>query len=90
MKSVTKIQFTDDNGVKFFGDGPLRLLRTVEKTGSLRAAALEMEMSYSKACKLVKQAEANLGFTLTTRSTGGKDGGGSVLTPEGKRWIMFF
>lgn len=87
MKSVTKIQFTDDNGVKFFGDGPLRLLRTVEKTGSLRAAALEMEMSYSKACKLVKQAEANLGFPLTTRSTGGKDGGGSVLTPEGKRWL---
>ncbi len=87
MKAVTKIQFTDDNGNKFFGEGPFRLLRSVEKTGSLRSAAMEMEMAYSKASKLLKQAEANLGFPLTTRSTGGKDGGGSVLTPEGKRWL---
>ena len=88
MKSVTKILLTDDNGIKFFGEGPLRLLRSVERTGSLRAAAMEMEMAYSKASKLLKQAETNLGFSLTTRSAGGKDGGGSVLTPEGKRWLQ--
>jgi molybdate transport repressor ModE-like protein len=87
MRAVTKIQFTDDDGNKFFGEGPLRLLRCVERTGSLRAAAIEMEMAYSKASRLLKQAEANLGFPLTQRSTGGKDGGGSVLTPEGKRWL---
>ena len=87
MKPVTKIVFTDENGMKFFGEGPLRLLRAVERTGSLRAAAAEMEMAYSKASKLIKQAEASLGFPLTTRSTGGKDGGGSVLTPEGKRFL---
>lgn len=87
MRAVTKIQFTDDDGNKFFGEGPLRLLRCVERTGSLRAAAIEMEMAYSKATRLLKQAEANLGFPLTTRSTGGRDGGGSVLTPEGKRWL---
>lgn len=87
MKPVTRILFTDDNGIKFFGEGPCRLLRHVEKTGSLRAAALEMEMAYSKASRLLKQAEANLGFPLTTRSVGGKDGGGSVLTPEGKQWL---
>lgn len=87
MRAVTKIQFTDDDGNKFFGEGPLRLLRCVERTGSLRAAAIEMEMAYSKAIRLLKQAEGNLGFPLTQRSTGGKDGGGSVLTPEGKRWL---
>ena len=87
MKPVTKILFTDDNGIKFFGEGPFRLLCTVEKTGSLRAAAMEMEMAYSKASKLLKQAEVNLGFPLTIRSTGGKAGGGSVLTPDGKRWL---
>ena len=87
MRAVTMIQFTDDEGNKFFGEGPLRLLRCVERTGSLRAAAIEMEMAYSKAIRLLKQAEANLGFPLTQRSTGGKDGGGSVLTPEGKRWL---
>ena len=87
MKAITKIQIIDDNGIKFFGEGPCQLLRCVEKTGSLRAAAMEMEMAYSKASKLLKQAENNLGFSLTTRSTGGKDGGGSVLTPEGKQWL---
>lgn len=87
MKLVTKIILTDDNGTKFFGEGPCRLLRCVEKTGSLRAAAMEMEMAYSKATKLLKQAEETLGFPLTARSAGGRDGGGSVLTPEGRRWL---
>ena len=87
MKPVTKIIFTDDNGIKFFGEGPLRLLRCVERTGSLRAAAMEMEMAYSKATRLLRQAEHHLGFPLTTRSAGGKDGGGSRLTPEGKQWL---
>ena len=62
MKSVTKILLTDDDGNKFFGEGPMQLLRCIEQTGSLRAAAMEMEMAYSKANKLLKQAEANLGF----------------------------
>ena len=87
MKPVTKIIFTDDNGIKFFGEGPFRLLLGVEKTGSLRAAAMEMEMAYSKASKILKQAETNLGFPLTIRAVGGKDGGGSILTPEGKHWL---
>ena len=87
MKPTTRITLTDDNGIKFFGEGPCRLLRCVERTGSLRAAAIEMEMAYSKACKLLKQAEENLGFPLTVRSTGGKSGGGSILTPEGKRLV---
>ena len=87
MKPVTRITLTDDNGIKFFGEGPCRLLRAVEKTGSLRAAAMEMEMAYSKASKILKQAESTLGFPLTARSTGGKDGGGSVLTPEGKQFL---
>ena len=88
MKPITKITLTDDNGIKFFGEGPCRLLRCVEKTGSLRAAAMEMEMAYSKASKILKQAEENLGFPLTARSTGGKDGGGSVLTPEGLQFLQ--
>ena len=59
----------------------------VEETGSLRSAALSMEMAYSKALKLLRNAEAALGFPLTRRTTGGRDGGGSILTPEGKEWL---
>ena len=87
MKATTKITFWDDNGQRFFGEGPARLLHLVEETGSLRGAALSMGMAYTKALKIVKQAEAALGIPLTQRSAGGKDGGGSCLTPEGKEWL---
>ena len=87
MKAVSKIVFFDDNGKKFFGEGPARLLHGIEEAGSLRAAAMSMDMAYTKALKLIKQAEDALGFPLTTRTTGGKAGGGSILTPEGKQWL---
>lgn len=88
MKAVTKIVFLDDQGEKFFGEGPFQLLRAVEETGSLRAAAMSMNMAYTKALKVLKNAEAALGFSLTSRTTGGKDGGGSQLTSEGREWIV--
>lgn len=87
MKAVTKIIFFDDHGEKFFGEGPARLLHAVEETGSLRAAALSMEMAYTKALNIIKQAEKTLGFPLVIRTTGGKSGGGSYLTKEGKAWL---
>lgn len=88
MKAVTKIIFLNDDGEKFFGEGPARLLRGVEKTGSLRAAAMDMEMAYTKALKLVRNGEKALGYPLITRTAGGKDGGGSTLTEKGKEWLQ--
>lgn len=88
MKAVTKITFLDDNDEKFFGEGPARLMRGVETSGSLRAAAMSMEMAYTKALKLIQNTEKALGFALIRRSTGGKDGGGSCLTEEGKEWLQ--
>ena len=87
MRTVTRIVFLNDAGEKFFGEGPYRLLSAVEETGSLRGAALSMNMAYSKALKLLNRAEAALGFPLTMRTAGGRDGGGSVLTPQGKEWL---
>ena len=49
MKAVTKITFLDDSGEKFFGEGPARLLNGVREHGSLRAAAMSMDMAYTKA-----------------------------------------
>jgi len=87
MRTVTKITFLNDDGEKFFGEGPCRLLRLVEKTGSLHSAAAVMGMAYTKAMKLLKNAESALGFALTTRAIGGKNGGGSRLTEEGLAWL---
>ena len=87
MKAVTRITFLDDNNEKFFGEGPARLLRGIEEHGSLRAAAMSMNMAYTKALKLIRNAENSLGFELIHRATGGKDGGGSFLTAEGREWL---
>ena len=87
MKAVTKIIFLDDNDEKFFGEGPARLMRGIEATGSLRGAAMSMGMAYTKALKLISNAENALGFKLTERVTGGNKGGGSQITPEGREWL---
>ena len=88
MKAVTRIIFLDDSGEKFFGEGPARLLNGVCEHGSLRAAAMSMNMAYTKALKLIRNAEQALGFELIYRSSGGKDGGGSCLTEKGKEWLQ--
>ncbi|MDO4460477.1 MAG: NTP transferase domain-containing protein [Clostridia bacterium] len=87
MKTMMRITFLDDEGQKFFGEGPARLLRRIEEYGSLRAAAMNMNMAYTKALKLMNHAEEALGFPLTERTTGGKSGGGSVLTHEGRNFL---
>ena len=87
MKPEMRVYLMDDENRKFFGEGPYRLLRAVEETGSLRAAAGTMDMAYTKALKMLRPAEQAVGAPLTTRSTGGKDGGGSRLTPEGKELL---
>jgi molybdate transport system regulatory protein len=79
MKAVLKI-WLDQEG-KVFGDGPYELLRGIEATGSLHKAAAQMEMSYSKAWKLLQMIEQRLGFKLLEREVGGRAGGGSRITP---------
>lgn len=87
MKCITKLIFIDESGEKFFGEGPFRLLKLTDETGSLKKAADQMGMAYTKALKLLKRAERSLGFTLTQRQTGGSNGGGSKLTWEGREWV---
>ena len=45
MKPEMRVYLMDDENRKFFGEGPYRLLRAVEETGSLRAAAGTMDMA---------------------------------------------
>lgn len=74
-------------GEKCFGPGIAELLRRVERTHSLRAAAAEMEMAYSKAWRIVKETERALGFDLLCSTAGGRNGGGAVLTEEGRAML---
>jgi molybdate transport system regulatory protein len=85
LKVAFKIWF--DNNGKAFGEGPRELLNRVEKTDSLHQAANQMNMSYSKAWKLIRTIEKRLGLTFLDRKVGGLSGGGSRVTPEGKEFL---
>ena len=87
MKPKIHVMLCDDIGERFFGEGPCRLLHRIEETGSLRAAAQAMGLSYSKALRMVKRAEKELGFALTRKTIGGRGGGGSTLTDEARNFM---
>lgn len=76
--------YTDE---KCFGPGVARLLQGVDRLHSLRAAASELDMAYSKAWKVIKSCEQNLGFPLLLPQTGGQHGGGTSLTPEARKML---
>lgn len=69
---------------KAFGPGVAALLRGVRDCHSLQGAARQMDMSYSKAWTVIREAERIWGFPLTECRVGGKRGGGSVLTAQGE------
>lgn len=71
-------------GEKCFGPGPAALLEATDRLGSLRAAAAEADMAYSKAWTSLRACEQALGFPLLEREAGGRRGGGSRLTKEGR------
>ena len=63
------------------------LARVLYKYGSLTKAYKEMGMSNSKAWKIIKRAQEDLGYELVHTTSGGSLGGGSQLTLEGKELV---
>ncbi len=87
MKLLVKIYYCNDEGEKFFGYGPYLLLKEVQKTNSLRQAALNLNMAYTKALKLITAAEKQFNCVLIERIKGGKGGGGSRITIKAEELI---
>ena len=79
-----------DNDGKAFGEGPYQVLKGVEETGSLHQAAMQLNMSYRKAWLMIQKMEKRLGFPLLERKVGGMSGGGSHITPEGKKFMKSY
>ena len=75
----------DGDGI--LGEGRLLLLKEIDITGSLKLAADNLKISYRKAWGNIKESEELLGFKLVEKQRGGKDGGNSQLSPEGRRLL---
>lgn len=71
----------------FFGPGVYRLLKYIDETGSIQAAAAKMDMSYSKGWKMVNKVEKEMGFLFLNRCNGGRNGGSSTITEEGRLFM---
>ena len=76
-----------DNSGKAFGEGPYRVLRQIEKVGSLHQAAIDLNISYRKAWLMIQIVETKLGIEFLDRKIGGVSGGDSQLTVAGKDFM---
>lgn len=74
------LRICDVDGQRFMGPGPYILLRGVEKYGSIRKAAINLNMSYAKAHRVLSTLEKELGIKLMKKFIGGHDHGGAELT----------
>jgi molybdate transport system regulatory protein len=72
------------------GPGKVRLLEQIEETGSIRGAATALKMSYRRAWLLVQATEKTFGVPLITAATGGRKGGGAVLTEAGRKVVRLY
>ena len=76
---------------KVFGPGICELLQMIDETGSMHQAAARMGLAYSKAWKMMKTTEEGLGFALTERVSGGRQGGKNIWPLRRKparRWTL--
>jgi molybdate transport system regulatory protein len=78
-----------EKGSPLMGAGRAELLRAVERTGSINAAAKELEMDYRRAWGLIDSMEKRLNFRLVVRHRGGPTRG-TCLTNEGRRLLDLY
>ncbi len=74
----------------FFGPEIAQFLMLIEHNGSMQTACRQMNMSYSKGWKIMKEAEKQLGYPLLITQSGGAEGGFSQLTPKTKDFLNRF
>jgi molybdate transport system regulatory protein len=79
-----RIDFTEHSSV---GPGKISLLEAIRDSGSLSQGARNIGMSYRRAWLLVESLKRSFRQPVTVASTGGKDGGGMLVTEFGDTLI---
>jgi len=72
------------------GPGKIALLEAIGATGSISAAARQLGMSYRRAWLLVEEINDALRQPAVSAATGGRHGGGAVLTAVGAQVIAHY
>jgi molybdate transport system regulatory protein len=80
-----RIDFAEHSSI---GPGKISLLEAIRDTGSLSQAARTIGMSYRRAWLLIESLRQSFREPVTVASTGGKDGGGMLVTEFGDALIQ--
>ena len=86
-KASLRIKFGPEQRI---GPGKVRLLELVAETGSISAAAREMDMSYRRAWLLIDEMNRMFKEPVIAAMTGGAHGGGAQLTELGESVISTY
>jgi molybdate transport repressor ModE-like protein len=87
-RPVVRVQVAREN--IFLGPGCRQLLHLIDHTGSVNLACKQMGISYSKAFKIIRNLESEIGYVAVERKQGGKHGGESCLSPRGRELLNWF
>ena len=83
-KSLPQLSLRIDlDGEDRIGPGKIELLEQIREQGSISGAGRAMDMSYKRAWDLVDEINRICGQAAVERQTGGKHGGGAMLTTFG-------
>ncbi len=85
-----KFWLSQKDETEILGEQIINLLKDIESEGSIQAAAKKNSISYRKAWGDIKNAEEILKFAITEKTRGGKDGGRTILTEDGKNMLNAF
>jgi molybdate transport system regulatory protein len=77
----------ETNQGHLIGPGRKKLLEAIRDCGSITLAAKSMKMSYRHAWEMINEMNTISNLPLVEKNTGGINGGGSTLTPEGEKLI---
>ena len=80
----------DLDDVKVIGPGRVELLERIQQSGSIRQAALQMNMSYRQAWQMIDHMNTSLDSPVVISTRGGKGGGNAEVTEKGKEVIRQF
>jgi molybdate transport system regulatory protein len=83
------LQLTGRGGAQL-GDQRVRLLEAIDRHGSISQAARHVPLSYKAAWEAVEAINNLADRPLVERCTGGRDGGGTRLTDQGRRIVALY
>jgi molybdate transport system regulatory protein len=82
-----RIDFAEHSSL---GPGKILLLEAIRDSGSLSQGARDIGMSYRRAWLLIESLKKSFREPVTVASTGGKAGGGTVVTEFGDALIKSY